>query len=279
MFDIYCIFLILIISGSVVGLHQDRDVEGTIELKNEIGPNVKVFGTLDSLLSSRFLDAFFVEKNSEDFMNNTIYIQQLDSLFYVTDVKKDSSKLKKLFNLENEELTLLEVNYGKGFSGTVNDLVLSPCISNVFSSGNITYTHQYTRRLDFKINVDTELGATIRNPLSITFGAPYTRLVLSLSNSGGVTCRTTPGERVQVFGNVHYINFPEAKSRHVVFSKKTRKMKSLSWNAMTTEPNFGLPGALFHDKKTFPNYECVTDEVDLQCDGDSIPFSNNKVFH
>lgn len=274
----YCIFLIFIVTGSVATLHQNRDIEGTVELKNEIGPNVKVFETVDSLLSSNYLDMLFTAQDIEDFTNNTIYIQQLDSLFYVTDIKKDSSKFKKLFNLENEELNLLEVKYGKGFIGTVDGLALSPCISNVVSSGSSTYTHQLTSRLDFKFNVDAEFGVTIRNPLSITFGAPYTRLVLSVSNSGSVVCRTTAGHKVQVFGKVHYVNFPEAKSRNVVFSRRSRKMKSFSWNAMTCEPNFGLSGALFHDKKTFPNYECVTDERELQCDSDSI-FSNNKLFH
>lgn len=226
-----------------------------------------IFQNKEDMFSSDLWNSLLKRKIPLIAKSTVIYVNETSSVYHFRESEMQESKEKRAFWTSNKrDIKLLEVQYGEKESNHVQGIPISSCISSKLSSGGASYTQSYQVGQSLTLDLDPSLSLSLMQ-IGATISVGTNDLILSLSNTGGITCNANPGRRVQVFGSFDYVHFPNARKRKVSFSKGNSDFNVGKWVLIiTSKPNFREYGAIFYDLSKIPNFYCVDDEMLLSCD-------------
>ncbi|KAG7191572.1 uncharacterized protein KQ657_002965 [Scheffersomyces spartinae] len=172
----------------------------------------------------------------------------------------------------NVPINFLEVDYGKANSQTVYDFPISLCALSIHGEGG-TYEMSNTLTRGLHVNIGPSFGATLVL-LSSRMQGGIGGVSTDLSTSGGISCELPKQGKLQVFVDLPFVSFPEARKRDVVIlNKKIDSQGKWSKLKPTVQERSSL-GTLLFNLAEFPTPKCVDDPAKLQCSANKSVVGN-----
>lgn len=268
---IICFVSILIVKLVFAAPHLSPSSTSPIELSTtiqKVGSYSKSFKTEKELIESTFWKELVKKKDPSVAESTVIYLVDSNTVYHFAASETDPNGVYGLpgWMSSKRNIELLQVEYGKGFRASVEDIPVSPCMSSVISSGGGSFSQSYTwgQTLSLKLSPSISLNSAL---LGLTLNTQMDTLDVSYSSTGGILCNAPPGGKVQVFSTVSYMYFPEARKRDVLFRGKLDKFEpSSNWTRIANEESkYSKFGAVFFDMSYIPQHECVTKSQFLLC--------------
>ncbi|EGW32276.1 uncharacterized protein SPAPADRAFT_66906 [Spathaspora passalidarum NRRL Y-27907] len=240
---------------------QDNGILRTFEAGDSEQVSSREFANEKELINSRFWKNLQKRKDKEMAKSTVILVKDTNTVYHF-----DESEWTDEVGADHEvetassprEITLVEMKFGflKPFEYT---FPLTGCIRMKKGIPTMyqSYSHQLYLTLPPEISVRTTV---ILLSASATVGSYG--LSLSYEKDSSLTCKASPGKRVQIFRKERYALFPKAKLRKVKFKTK---FKSGIWKNVFTSLKHKNLGLMFLDLTKSEKPYCEARPDRLQC--------------
>ncbi|KAK6460351.1 hypothetical protein DFJ63DRAFT_249827 [Scheffersomyces coipomensis] len=214
-----------------------------------------------------------VKKKDVDVASNTyIHLIKEDVIYLFADSERLPDKTKRAWDWgwgkpKHRTVEMVALKSGEVQEAVVTNIPVSPCISNELSSSESTFEQSY--KWNAKISLSLQAKVEVDFMAYIAAATAEVSGSLSLASTGSVKCTIAPGGKIQVFGDLSYAFFPEARVNSLQFREGAFKYVKDTWEVVSeTGGNLKNYGIVLFNLNTPPTYSCVdnTDvEIKLKC--------------
>ena len=229
------------------------------------GNQIVIFANETEFYESKLLRELEIRKNPDIARKTFIVIKDSNLTLGFDDSEMEYGG--SIWNyIRPRRVKFKQVSLGKFNRLTTNTLPVSNCASSQLSSGGVEF--KLETGWNKGLSLDSGFLFSIASGIRFDSSIATSYFSLGYSSTSSVTCLAKPGETVQVLGSMTFALFPDAKYRHVEFSRQFRQFVFGNWNSLFTNKKFKALGVVMYDNNFIQKSYCSTDPDLIDCNFD-----------